>query len=84
MRLPRDLQPLGAFARGGWRGRAFSEVTDEPGFAEDVLQVARPDERERWGRLGLANAKRFTTKKMVADYIRIYGDAIVAKSRTPA
>lgn len=59
----------GAFLRDG---------DDEDGFAADILKLTDPAERERCALRGFGNAKRFTTERMVMDYIRIYREAAAA------
>ncbi len=60
-------------------GALLRDVDDEDGFAEDVLRLTDPIERERWGKMALANAQRFTTERMVLDYLRIYSEAVAAR-----
>lgn len=50
----------------------FHPVDDEKGFAADLLRFINPFERERWSEKGLRNAARFSTDKMIAQYIDIY------------
>ena len=53
-------------------GALVRDVDDEEGFAADVLQLTDPDERRRLVEKGLANVKRFTTERMISDYLEIY------------
>lgn len=61
-------------------GALLRDVEDEDGFAEDVLKVTSPAEHERWARLGLANAERFTAARMVEEYVRTYREAAIPAS----
>jgi glycosyltransferase involved in cell wall biosynthesis len=45
---------------------------DEEGFVVDVLSLCNPAARDALIRLGHENVKRFTTGRMVADYIAAY------------
>lgn len=47
-------------------------VDDEAGFAADILRLMEPSERDIWVRKGLENAKRFTTQKMLSEYVKFY------------
>lgn len=47
-------------------------VEDEAGFAADVLRLLDPDERARWSAKALENAKRFSTGRMISQYIDLY------------
>ena len=47
-------------------------VEDEPGFAADLLRLTNPDERARWSAKVLENAKRFSTARMISEYIALY------------
>ena len=49
----------------------FHPVEDEGGFAGDVLRLSDPAERARWSDLSIVNAKRFSTTKMIDDYIGV-------------
>ena len=59
-------------------GGLLRDVEDEASFAEDLLRLTDPAERERWSQKGLANVQRFTIERMVQDYLRIYAEAIEA------
>ena len=50
----------------------FHPVEDEAGFAADLLRLTDPAERSRWSEKSLINAKRFSTSKMIDDYVAIY------------
>jgi glycosyltransferase involved in cell wall biosynthesis len=50
----------------------FHDVTDEEGFADDVLRLKDPAERAIWSEKSLRNAERFSTAKMISRYIEIY------------
>jgi glycosyltransferase involved in cell wall biosynthesis len=47
-------------------------VEDEAGFAADLLRLTNPDERARWSAKALENAKRFSTARMISEYIALY------------
>ena len=47
-------------------------VDDEEAFAADILRLSDPGERERWSEKSLRNAQRFSTEKMIAQYVEIY------------
>ena len=49
-------------------------VTDEDGFASDLLRLTNPEERAAWSEKSLLNAARFSTEKMIQQYIKIYRD----------
>jgi len=50
----------------------FHEVEDERGFADDLLRLLPPGERGPWSEKSLRNAERFSTEKMIGQYIDIY------------
>jgi glycosyltransferase involved in cell wall biosynthesis len=50
----------------------FHDVDDEVGFAADVLRLTHRTEREAWSEKSLRNAERFSTDKMISQYIDIY------------
>jgi glycosyltransferase involved in cell wall biosynthesis len=47
-------------------------VEDEAGFAADLLRLTNPDERARWTAKALENAKRFSTARMISEYVALY------------
>jgi glycosyltransferase involved in cell wall biosynthesis len=47
-------------------------VEDEAGFAADLLRLTDPEERARWSAKALENAKRFSTERMISEYIALY------------
>ncbi|HSH39093.1 MAG TPA: glycosyltransferase family 1 protein [Chthoniobacterales bacterium] len=47
-------------------------VDDEEGFAADVVRLSDAAERERWSEKSLWNAERFSTERMISDYIDVY------------
>jgi glycosyltransferase involved in cell wall biosynthesis len=47
-------------------------VEDEAGFAADLLGLTNPDERARWSAKALENAKRFSTARMISEYVELY------------
>ena len=50
----------------------FHPVEDEAAFAADLVCLTGPVARARWSDKGLVNAKRFSTTRMIDDYITIY------------
>lgn len=47
-------------------------VEDEAGFAADLLRLANPVERAPWSARALENAKRFSTSRMISEYLALY------------
>jgi glycosyltransferase involved in cell wall biosynthesis len=47
-------------------------VEDEAGFAADLLRLTDADERFRWSEKSLVNAARFSTPRMINEYVAIY------------
>jgi glycosyltransferase involved in cell wall biosynthesis len=47
-------------------------VEDEAGFAADVVRLIDPDERARWSEKALENARRFSTGRMISQYVDLY------------
>jgi glycosyltransferase involved in cell wall biosynthesis len=47
-------------------------VEDEAGFAADLLRLTDHEERARWSAKALENAKRFSTARMISEYIALY------------
>jgi len=47
-------------------------VEDEAGFAADLLSLTNPDERARWSAKAVENAKRFSTPRMISEYVALY------------
>jgi glycosyltransferase involved in cell wall biosynthesis len=50
----------------------FHPVENEAAFAADLIRLTDPAERSRWSEKGLVNAKRFSTSRMIDEYIAIY------------
>lgn len=50
----------------------FHNVADEEGFATDLLRLTDPAERAALSEKSLRNAARFSTEKMIQQYIAIY------------
>lgn len=48
------------------------DVDDEAGFAEDILRLMEPLERDIWINKGIENVQRFTPQKMISKYVEIY------------
>ena len=47
-------------------------VADEEGFAAEIIRLTDPEERALWSARSLRNAERFSTDKMMAEYISVY------------
>jgi len=47
-------------------------VEDEEAFAAEIIRLADPEERARWGAKSLRNAQRYSTERMIAAYISAY------------
>jgi glycosyltransferase involved in cell wall biosynthesis len=47
-------------------------VEDEDAFAAEIIRLAVPEERARWGAKSLRNAQRFSIERMIAEYISAY------------
>ena len=47
-------------------------VEDEEAFAADIIRLSDDAEREHWSEKSLRNAERFSTERMVAQYLDIY------------
>jgi glycosyltransferase involved in cell wall biosynthesis len=47
-------------------------VADEAAFAADLLRLTDPNERARWSAKALENAKRFSTGRMISQYLDLY------------
>ncbi len=50
----------------------FHDPGDEAGFAGDLLRLRDPAQRAIWSDKSLRNAERFSTKRMVSQYVEIY------------
>ena len=50
----------------------FHDPDDEAGFANDLLRLRDPAHRAIWSEKSLRNAERFSTSRMVSQYIDIY------------
>jgi glycosyltransferase involved in cell wall biosynthesis len=48
------------------------DVSDEAGFAADLLRLTNPAERELWRTKALENAKRFSSVRMIEKYRELY------------
>ncbi|HSV62970.1 MAG TPA: glycosyltransferase [Chthoniobacterales bacterium] len=53
-------------------------VEDEVGFAADLLRLTNREERARWSAKALENAKRFSTARMISEYVALYRSLGVA------
>jgi glycosyltransferase involved in cell wall biosynthesis len=47
-------------------------IEDEAGFADDLIRLTNPEERQRWSAKALENAKRFSTGRMISEYVKLY------------
>jgi glycosyltransferase involved in cell wall biosynthesis len=47
-------------------------VEQEEQFAAEILRLANPEERTLWSAKSLRNAERFSTDKMIAEYVSAY------------
>ena len=50
----------------------FHDVADEDGFASDLLRLTDPVERAKWSDKSMRNAERFSSEKMIAQYLDLY------------
>jgi len=50
----------------------FHDPNDEAGFATDLLRLRDPAQRAIWSEKSLRNAERFSTSRMISQYIDIY------------
>src|SRR5207302_10385446 len=67
--LCRDAPPMSEIAGGA---ALLRDIADEDGFAKDLLRLRDPTTREKYRELGLQNARRFSAKKMAAEYLSLY------------
>lgn len=47
-------------------------VEDEEAFAADIVNLSNDAERERWSEKSLRNAERFSTERLIAEYVALY------------
>lgn len=47
-------------------------VAAEEAFAAEIIRLTDPEERARWSAKSLRNAQRFSTDKMIAEYLSVY------------
>lgn len=50
----------------------YRELEDEAGFAADLVRLIDPSERAKWSEKSLHNATRFSTDRMIRQYIDLY------------
>ena len=55
-------------------GAIVCDVQDEAAFAEAVLRLVDPAVRRCAVEKGLANVRRFTTERMVSEYVEVYAE----------
>ena len=53
-------------------GAMLREVTDEEGFAADLVSLTESDTRAAWSEKALRNAQRFSSEKMIGQYVALY------------
>ena len=53
-------------------GAMLRDPADEEGCAHDLLHLLTPGAREEWSARALQNAQRFTTARMISEYISLY------------
>ena len=53
-------------------GGLTHSVDDEAGFAADILLLADPAQREPWSARSLENARRFSSTRMISEYLDVY------------
>lgn len=56
-------------------GALLRDPDDEAGFASDLLRLLDPAEQSEWRTKSLANAERFSTSRMIAEYRELYRSA---------
>jgi glycosyltransferase involved in cell wall biosynthesis len=59
-------------------GALMRNADDEQGFADDVLSLCEPETREALIRRGFENVRRFSTERMVDEYLSIYRELVAA------
>ena len=64
-----DREPMTEVAGAAAIARS---VEDEAGFAADLLRLTDPEEHARWSAKALENAKRFSTERMISEYLALY------------
>ena len=64
-----STEPMAEVAGAGALLRA---PADEEGFAHDLRTLADPAERERWRARALENAQRFSSARMISEYVALY------------
>ncbi|HET9857522.1 MAG TPA: hypothetical protein VFP99_06775, partial [Chthoniobacterales bacterium] len=63
---------LGPLPEAAGDAGLFHDVSDEEGFAGDIVRLKVSAERAIWSEKSLRNAERFSTAKMISRYIDIY------------
>lgn len=53
-------------------GGIIHPVADEEAFAAEIIRLSDPEERAFWSARSLRNAERYSTDKMIAEYISVY------------
>ncbi|MBA3697320.1 MAG: glycosyltransferase family 4 protein [Planctomycetes bacterium] len=64
----------GPFLEVAGDGALIHDVEDEAGMAEDILRLSEPGFRSQLVSQGTANLSRFTTDRMIDEYIALYRD----------
>ncbi len=60
-------------------GAVIRKADDESGFASDLLSLRDPDTRAALIQRGLQNVARFTTDRMIDDYLEVYRELAGAR-----
>ncbi len=68
----RSSADIGRLPEVAGEASLIHSLNDEAAFATDVLRLADQDERARWSEKSLRNAERFSTARMIAEYVEIY------------
>jgi glycosyltransferase involved in cell wall biosynthesis len=68
-----------SFPEVGGAGALYRDVDDEAGFANDILRLCDPGERNKWVARGLQNVRGFAADKMVDQYVRLYEEELSAR-----
>jgi len=59
-------------------GALLREISDEEGFAKDLLSLRNAETREKFRAIGFENAARFSARKMAERYLALYREAEMA------
>jgi glycosyltransferase involved in cell wall biosynthesis len=64
-----DRRPMNEVA--GEAALTYS-IEDEDSFANGLMQLTRPDVRADWSDKAIENARRFSTERMISEYVNLY------------